>query len=115
MINQDDIDLLELMDPKVTAESYMKTIMKLYKKEDNLRPSEGKNEPMQLTLSTRQIVNSCKSMSKCRIDGNGDFEMCERGVDDENMKEVELEEKLQIQKLRDTCYIGLGRLIINRE
>jgi hypothetical protein len=39
-INRDDIDLLEIMDPNMTPEKYMNSIMYLYKKEENLRSRE---------------------------------------------------------------------------
>ena len=30
-INQDDIDLLELLDPKITPETYMRRLLKLHR------------------------------------------------------------------------------------
>ena len=58
LLNQDDIDLLELMDPKTTPEGYMRNILHLYRREENLRSREKSNEPMQLTLTTRKLLNS---------------------------------------------------------
>jgi hypothetical protein len=43
LLNQDDIDLLELMDPKTNAEAYMRSIIRLYRREENLRPREHCN------------------------------------------------------------------------
>lgn len=42
-INQDDIDLLELLDPKITPETYMRKLLKLHRNEEELRSRELKN------------------------------------------------------------------------
>jgi len=60
LLNQNDIDQLELMNPKMTPEHYMKNILNYYNKEKNLRSKSNRNEPMQQALSRHRQLNPIK-------------------------------------------------------
>lgn len=109
MLTQDDIDLLELMDPKITPEAYMRSILRLYRREENLRPREQCTESMQHTLSTRKQLNSQgRLLQSPSLVGVSPDE----GLDEQEQTRQELLDRAQICRLRDECYLGLGRMIV---
>jgi hypothetical protein len=103
--------MLELMDPKTTPEAYMRSILHLYRREENLRPREESNEPMQLTLTTRRILNS-----HGRLPHPAPVPGLSRDDGPDNLEQARQEQldRAQICRLRDECYLGLGRLIVER-
>lgn len=68
------------MDPKTNAESYMRSIIRLYRREENLRPREQSNEPMQLTLTTRKLLNS---QGRLQPGPSGPGHFRDEGLDDQ--------------------------------
>lgn len=100
------------MDPKTTPEAYMKSILRLYRREENLRPREHSNEPMQLTLTTRRLLNSQPRFSQSvPVPGLSH----EEGPNDQEQTRQEMLDRAQICRLRDECYLGLGRMIVERK
>lgn len=97
------------MDPKTNAEAYMRSIIRLYHREENLRPREQSNEPMQLTLTTRKLLNS---HGRLQAGPPAPGHSRDEGLDDQEQTRQEQLDRAQICRLRDECYLGLGRMIV---
>lgn len=67
LINQDDIDLLELMNPKNTAEDYMRNILKLSKKEENVHGAAKWKEASKIVPTTRKILATRTVLNKPQL------------------------------------------------
>jgi hypothetical protein len=89
----------------------MRNILHLYRREENLRPREKSNEPMQLTLTTRKLLNS---HPRLQLGPPAPGLSRDEGIDDHEQTRQEQLDRAQISRLRDECYLGLGRMIVER-
>ncbi len=107
-ITQNDVDVLELMNPRLSATQYMTSIIDLHEKEENFRPREDKNEPMQLALSTRTIIPH-------RLLQRSEDQLSRVSESHIDQLECDIQHQQHINRLREMCYLGLGRMIISRK
>lgn len=86
------------MDPKTNAEAYMRSIVRLYRREENLRQRDNCNEPMQLTLTTRKMIHSNGRLQPVPV---APGHSRDEGLDDQEQTRQEQLDRAQICRLRD--------------
>jgi hypothetical protein len=68
---------------------------------------------MQLTLTTRKIFDTQNNLDKHT--SPLDFTQLVEGIDDKEQTRQEELDREQISKLRDECYLGLGKMIVTKK
>jgi hypothetical protein len=64
---------------------------------------------MQLTLTTRKLLNS---QGRLQVGPAAPGHSRDEGLDDGEQTRQEQLDRAQICRLRDECYLGLGRMIV---
>jgi hypothetical protein len=67
---------------------------------------------MQLTLTTRKILNSHRHLHPIP---NAPGHSRDEGLDDQEQTRLEQLDREQLSRLRDECYLGLGHMIVERK